>query len=326
MKIGSLDLGERPLLLAPMEDVTEPSFRYMCKKYGADMMYTEFASSDALVRNVNKTMNKLDIFSYERPVGIQIFGRDTESMVQAAKIAEAANPDVIDINFGCPVKKVACKGSGAGMLQNIPKMLEITGAIVKAVNIPVTVKTRLGWDETDKPIVELAEMLQDTGIQALTVHGRTRAQMYKGEADWTLIGRIKDNPRMRIPIIGNGDIDTPQKALDAFARYGVDGVMIGRGSIGRPWIFREVKHFLATGQLLPAPSLDETATGIIEFMRKSIERMGPRSGVVHMRRQFATAFKGLDDFRETRIKLLNTNTQEEAEEVLKYIVDRWGGQ
>jgi len=324
MKIGEIEFNQFPLFSAPMEDVTEPSFRYMCKKHGADMLYTEFASSDALVRSVNKTMNKIEIFDYERPIGIQIFGRETESMVEAAKIAEESNPDVIDINFGCPVKKVAGKGSGAGMLQNIPKMLEITSAIVKAVKKPVTVKTRLGWDETNKPIATLAEQLQDVGIQALTVHGRTRAQMYKGEADWTLIGDIKRNPRMHIPIIGNGDVDSPQKAKEMFDRYGVDAIMIGRASIGRPWIFREIKHYLKTGEQLPEPNLHETVEGIVEFMGKSIERKGDRRGVVHMRRQFATAFKGLDDFRETRIKLLTTENYDEAVSILRYIADRWG--
>lgn len=324
MKIGNIEFGKYPLFLAPMEDVTEPSFRYMCKKHGADMLYTEFASSDALIRNVNKTMSKIEIFDYERPIGIQIFGREIESMVEAAKIAEASQPDVIDINFGCPVKKVAGKGSGAGMLQNLPLMLKITESIVKAVNIPVTVKTRLGWDESSKPIVGLAEQLQDVGIQALTVHGRTRAQMYTGTADWTLIGEIKANPRMHIPIIGNGDVDSPQKAREMFDRYGVDAIMIGRASIGRPWIFREVKHYLLTGEILPEPTLRETVEGIIEFMQKSMERKGDRKGVVHMRRQFATAFKGLDDFRDTRVKLLNTDTYEDAVEVLNYIADRWG--
>lgn len=324
MKIGNIDFGQYPLFLAPMEDVTEPSFRYMCKKHGADMLYTEFASCDALIRNVNKTMSKIEIFDYERPIGIQIFGREVESMVQAAKIAEASNPDVIDINFGCPVKKVAGKGSGAGMLKNLPLLISITEAVVKAVNVPVTVKTRLGWDENSKPIVGLAEQLQDVGIQALTVHGRTRAQMYTGEADWTLIGEIKANPRMHIPIIGNGDVDSPQKAREMFDRFGVDALMIGRASIGRPWIFKEIKHYLATGEILPEPTLRETVDGIIEFMQKSMERKGDRSGVVHMRRQFATAFKGFDDFRDTRVKLLNTDTYEDAVEVLNYIVGRWG--
>lgn len=324
MKIGTIDFGQYPLFLAPMEDVTEPSFRYMCKKHGADMLYTEFASCDALIRNVNKTMSKIEIFDYERPIGIQIFGREIDSMVQAAKIAEASNPDVIDINFGCPVKKVAGKGSGAGMLKNLPLLISITEAVVKAVNVPVTVKTRLGWDESSKPIVGLAEQLQDVGIQALTVHGRTRAQMYTGQADWTLIGEIKANPRMHIPIIGNGDVDSPQKAREMFDRYGVDALMIGRASIGRPWIFKEIKHYLATGEILPEPTLRETVDGIIEFMEKSMERKGDRSGVVHMRRQFATAFKGLEDFRETRVKLLNTDTYESAVEVLNYIADRWG--
>ena len=253
MKIGSIDFGERPVFLAPMEDVTDPAFRLLCKRFGADMVYTEFVSSDALIREVNKTMQKLTISDEERPVAIQIYGKDTDAMVGAAKMVEAAGPDVLDLNFGCPVKKVAGKGGGAGMLQNIPKMLEITRAVVDAVKIPVTVKTRLGWNDESKIIVELAEQLQDCGIQALTIHGRTRAQMYTGQADWTLIGKVKDNPRMKIPIIGNGDITSPERAKECFDRYGVDAIMIGRGSFGRPWIFREVKHYLETGELWEDP-------------------------------------------------------------------------
>ena len=256
MKIRNIDLGERPVVLAPMEDVTDPAFRLMCKRFGADMVYTEFVSADALIRSVNKTMAKLNIDEQERPVAIQIYGKDVPTMVEAAKIVEEAKPDILDLNFGCPVKRVAGKGAGAGMLQNIPLMLEITKAVVDAVKIPVTVKTRLGWDHDHRIIVDLAEQLQDCGIEALTVHGRTRAQMYTGEADWTLIGDIKKNPRMHIPVIGNGDVTTPQRAKECFDKYGVDGIMIGRASFGRPWIFKEVKHYLETGEELPSLSFD----------------------------------------------------------------------
>ena len=287
-----------------MEDVSEPSFRYMCKKHGADMLYTEFASSDALIRSVNKTARKLKIFDYERPIAIQIFGRDPQSMADAAKIAEESHPDVIDINYGCPVKKVAGKGSGAGLLRNLPLMKEITEAVVKAVKTPVTAKTRLGWDDNDKPIISVAEMLQDCGVQALTIHGRTRAQMYTGEADWTLIGEVKANPRMTIPIIGNGDIDSPEKAKQMFGRYGVDAIMVGRASIGNPWIFRDIKHYLNTGQLLPPFLLSEQIKELKEFTLKSVELKGLPGGVIHMRRQFAKSFKGLENFKETRVKLL----------------------
>ena len=287
-----------------MEDVSEPSFRFMCKKHGADMLYTEFASCDALVRNVNKTTRKLITFDYERPVAVQIFGRDPQAMADAAKIAEESQPDIIDINFGSPVKKVAGKGSGAGLLRNLPLMKEITEAVVNAVKVPVTAKTRLGWDENDKPIVSVAEMLQDCGIHALTIHGRTRAQMYTGEANWSLIGDVKNNPRMTIPIIGNGDIDSPEKAKQMFDRYGVDAVMIGRASIGNPWIFRDVKHYLQTGELLPPFTLQEQIDELKEFTLKSVEFKGLPGGVIHMRRQFAKSFKGLENFKETRVKLL----------------------
>lgn len=323
-KIGDISFGKYPVFLAPMEDVTEPSFRAMCKKYGADMMYTEFASSDALVRNVNKTIKKLNVFDYERPVGIQIFGNNIDNMVEAAKIAETAKPDLIDINYGCPVKKVAGKGSGAGMLQDIPKMMEMTKRIVDSVSLPVTAKTRLGWDEDSKIIVDVAEQLQDCGIQALTIHGRTRAQMYKGEADWTLIGEVKNNPRMHIPIIGNGDITTPERAKEVFDLYGVDAIMIGRGSIGNPWIFKEVKHYLDTGEKLPPRSLIETVEMVKEFTEKSVEWKGLPGGVIHMRRQFATAFKGLHDFRETRIKLLTRTDYDETMQLLDEIAEKWG--
>lgn len=313
MKIKHIDLGERPIFLAPMEDVTDPAFRLMCKRFGADMVYTEFVSSDALVRSINKTMQKLHICDEERPVAIQIYGREVEAMRDAALIAEEAGPDILDINFGCPVKKVAGKGAGSGMLQNVPKMLEITRAVADAVKIPVTVKTRLGWDADHKIIVELAEQLQDCGIAALTIHGRTRAQMYTGEADWTLIGEVKNNPRMHIPIIGNGDITSAEKAKEYFERYGVDAIMIGRGSIGRPWIFREVKHYLKTGELLPAESPEWYLNVLREEARESIARLDERRGIIHIRRHLAATplFKGIPNFRDTRIAMLRTESVDE---------------
>lgn len=313
MKIGHIDLGERPVFLAPMEDVTDPAFRLMCKKFGADMVYTEFVSSDALIRSVNKTTQKLTICDEERPVAIQIYGKETEAMVDAARIVEEARPDILDINFGCPVKKVAGKGAGAGMLQNIPKMLEITRAVVDAVKIPVTVKTRLGWDADHKIIVDLAEQLQDCGIAALAIHGRTRAQMYTGEADWTLIGEVKNNPRMHIPIIGNGDVTSSVRAKECFDRYGVDAIMIGRGSIGRPWIFREVKHYLETGQELPAESFEWYLNVLREEVLNSVARLDERRGIIHIRRHLAATplFKGIPNFRETRIAMLRTESVEE---------------
>lgn len=313
MKIGHIDLGERPVFLAPMEDVTDPAFRLMCKKFGADMVYTEFVSSDALIRSINKTTQKLTICDEERPVAIQIYGKDTAAMVEAARIVEEARPDILDINFGCPVKKVAGKGAGAGMLQNIPKMLEITRAVVDAVNIPVTVKTRLGWDADHKIIVELAEQLQDCGIAALAIHGRTRAQMYTGEADWTLIGEVKNNPRMHIPIIGNGDVTSAVRAKECFDRYGVDAIMIGRGSIGRPWIFHEVKHYLETGEELPAESFEWYLNVLREEVLNSVDRLDERRGIIHIRRHLAATplFKGIPNFRETRIAMLRTESVEE---------------
>lgn len=313
MKIGHIDLGERPVFLAPMEDVTDPAFRLMCKKFGADMVYTEFVSSDALIRSVNKTTQKLTICDEERPVAIQIYGKDTAAMVDAARIVEEARPDILDINFGCPVKKVAGKGAGAGMLQNIPKMLEITRAVVEAVDIPVTVKTRLGWDADHKIIVELAEQLQDCGIAALAIHGRTRAQMYTGEADWTLIGEVKNNPRMHIPIIGNGDVTSAAGAKECFDRYGVDAIMIGRGSIGRPWIFREVKHYLERGEELPAEPFEWYLNVLREEVLNSVARLDERRGIIHIRRHLAATplFKGIPNFRETRIAMLRTESVEE---------------
>ncbi len=321
MIIGKLNFEKYPVLLAPMEDVTDISFRLMCKQFGADMVYTEFVSGDALIRHVNKTMNKLQLADEERPVAIQIYGRETGSMVEAAKICEEAGPDILDINFGCPVKKVARKGAGAGMLQNIPLMLEITKAVVRAVSIPVTVKTRLGWDNDNKIIVELAEQLQDCGIAALTVHGRTRAQMYTGEADWTLIGKIKENPRMHIPIIGNGDITSPEKCKAAFDTYGVDAVMIGRGSIGCPWIFEEVKHFLYTGELLPQRPVSHYMEILKKQVLQSVERLDERRGILHIRRHLAATplFKGIPDFKSTRIAMLRAGTVKELFEIMDAI-------
>ena len=313
MKIGHIDLGERPVFLAPMEDVTDQAFRLMCKEFGADMVYTEFVSSDALIRLVNKTTQKLSISDEERPVAIQIYGKETEAMVGAALIAEEARPDILDINFGCPVKKVAGKGAGAGMLQNIPKMLEIPRAVVDTVKIPVTVKTRLGWDADNRIITDLAEQLQDCGIAALAIHGRTRAQMYTGEADWTLIGEVKNNPRIHIPIIGNGDVTSAQGAKECFDRYGVDAIMIGRGSIGRPWIFREVKHYLETGKELPSESFEWYLNVLREETLNSIARLDERRGIIHIRRHLAATplFKGIPNFRETRIAMLRTESVEE---------------
>ncbi|MCD8264788.1 MAG: tRNA dihydrouridine synthase DusB [Tannerellaceae bacterium] len=325
MKIGSIDLGERPVLLAPMEDVTDISFRLMCKRFGADMVYTEFVSSDALIRHVNKTKEKLNVSEEERPVAIQIYGKEVEAMVEAARICEEARPDVLDINFGCPVKKVAGKGAGAGMLRNIPLMLDITRNVVKAVNILVTVKTRLGWDADNKVIVELAEQLQDCGIAALSIHGRTRAQMYTGEADWTLIGEVKNNPRMHIPIIGNGNVTSAEKCKECFDRYGVDGVMIGRGSIGRPWIFKEVKQYLATGQFLPEQPFEWYLDILKQQVLQSVERLDERRGILHIRRHLAATslFKGLPDFKQTRIAMLRANHVEELFEILDSIPSKY---
>ncbi len=309
MKIGTIDLGERPLFLAPMEDVTNAPFRLLCKEFGADMVTTEFVSSDALIRFVGKTQAKLSIAEAERPVAIQIYGRDVDSMVEAARICEAARPDVIDLNFGCPVKKVAGKGAGSGMLRNVPLLLAITRAVVQAVKLPVTVKTRLGWDHDSRIIVELAEQLQDCGIAALAIHGRTRSQMYTGEADWSLIGRVKENPRMTIPIIGNGDITTPEKAREAFDRYGVDGVMVGRASIGAPWIFGEMKQYLREGAVTPL-TVSAKMEVLRRQLRESVARLDERRGILHIRRHLAATplFKGIPHFRETRIAMLRAET------------------
>ena len=321
MKIANIDLGPQPVLLAPMEDVTDPAFRLMCKQFGADMVYTEFVSADALIRSVSKTEQKLNISDAERPVAIQIYGRDVDTMVQAAKIVEQAQPDIIDLNFGCPVKRVAGKGAGAGMLQNIPLMLDITRSVVNAVKTPVTVKTRLGWDANSKIIVNLAEQLQDCGIQALTIHGRTRAQMYTGEADWTLIGETKQNPRIHIPIIGNGDITTPQRAKECFERYGVDAIMIGRASFGRPWIFKEVKHYLETGEELPPLSAEWRLNVLRQEVIDSVNLLDERRGILHVRRHLAASplFKGIPNFRETRIRMLRAETQEELFRIFEEI-------
>jgi nifR3 family TIM-barrel protein len=321
MQINHIDLGNQPVLLAPMEDVTDPAFRLMCKRFGADMVYTEFVSSDALIRFVNKTQEKLTICDEERPVAIQIYGKDTDAMREAARIVEEAHPDVLDINFGCPVKRVAGKGAGAGMLRDIPKMLEITRAVVDAVRIPVTVKTRLGWDDNHKIIVGLAEQLQDCGIAALTIHGRTRAQMYTGEADWTLIGAVKNNPRMHIPIIGNGDITSPERARECFDRYGVDGVMVGRGAIGCPWIFREIKHYLTTGELLPRQPFEWYLEVLREEVLSSVARLDERRGILHIRRHLAATplFKGIPNFKPTRVAMLRAETVNELFEIMNRI-------
>ena len=312
MKIGTIDLGEYPVLLAPMEDVTDIAFRLMCKRFGADMVYTEFVSSDALVRHVNKTKAKLTVSNEERPVAIQIYGKEIDTMAEAARICEEAKPDLIDINFGCPVKKVANKGAGAGMLRNIPLMLDITREVVKVVKVPVTVKTRLGWDADHRIIVELAEQLQDCGIAALSIHGRTRAQMYTGQADWTLIGEVKNNPRMHIPIIGNGDITSAELCDEHFRRYGVDGVMIGRGSIGRPWIFREVKHLLTMGEALPEASFEWYLDILKQQVLDSVGRLDEHRGILHIRRHLAATplFKGIPDFKPTRVAMLRAETVE----------------
>lgn len=324
MTIGDISLGKEPVLLAPMEDITDPSFRLICKDYGTDLMYTEFISADGLIRNGEKSVKKLNILDMERPVGIQIYGNQVEPMVEAAIIAEQAKPDLIDINFGCPVKKIANRGAGSGMMRNVPLMVEITDAIVKAVKLPVTVKTRLGWDEENKNVVEIAERLQDVGIKAITIHGRTRSQMYKGEADWTLIGEVKNNPRMTIPVIGNGDITTPQRARECFDRYGVDGIMIGRAAVGRPWIFRSVKYYLATGELLPEPTVSEKVDLALRHIDKSIAFKEGKRSIFEMRRHLSNYFKGLPHFKETRLRLVTTTDIDEIKANLEEIRQGWG--
>jgi nifR3 family TIM-barrel protein len=307
-----------------MEDITDPSFRMVCKMYGADFMYTEFVSSDGLIRDGKKSVRKLDIYDFERPIGIQLYGHLTDSMVEAALIAEEAKPELIDINFGCPVKKIANRGAGAGMLRNLPLMIEMTEAIVKSVKLPVTVKTRLGWDDDSKNIVEISERLQDIGIQALTIHGRTRAQLYRGNADWTLISAVKNNPRMKIPIIGNGDIDGPIRAKEMIDRYGVDGIMIGRATVGRPWIFRDIRHYLNTGELLPEPSVNEKADLALLHLDKSLEYKEGKRAIFEMRRHLSNYFKGLPHFKETRLRLLTAVEVDHIRNIIEDIREKWG--
>jgi nifR3 family TIM-barrel protein len=325
VKIGSITLNDFPLLLAPMEDVSDPPFRAVCKENGADLMYTEFISSEGLIRDAAKSRQKLDLFEYERPVGIQLFGSDIDHMIQSAEIATEAKPDLIDINYGCPVKNVACRGAGAALLQDIPKMVRMTEAVVKATHLPVTVKTRLGWDDNSRNIVEVAERLQDIGIQALTIHGRTRVQMYKGSADWTLIGRVKDNPRIIIPIFGNGDIDSPQKALEYKNRYGVDGVMIGRAAIGYPWIFNEIKAYINSGTHLAPPDVTERVRVTRKHLEFSIQWKGDRTGVFEMRRHYTNYFKGIPDFKPFRMRLVESSDKRELFSILDEISETYSG-
>ncbi|PZX53274.1 tRNA dihydrouridine synthase DusB [Algoriphagus chordae] len=321
VKIGNLELGDFPLLLAPMEDVSDPPFRAVCKQNGADLMYTEFISSEGLIRDAAKSVAKLDIFDYEKPIGIQIFGNEIASMREAAAIVEEAQPDILDINYGCPVNKVACKGAGAGILLDIDKMVSMTAEIVKAVNIPVTVKTRLGWDNDTIRIVEVAERLQDVGIQAISIHARTRKQMYKGEADWSYLNQVKENPRLHIPVFGNGDIDTPEKAQEYKNKYNVDGMMIGRASIGYPWIFNEIKHFLATGEKLAAPGLDERIAVAKKHLDFSVEWKGPKLGILEMRRHYTNYFRGMPNFKQYRSEMVTAETYEHVYEILEKVSD-----
>ncbi|MFK8036746.1 MAG: tRNA dihydrouridine synthase DusB [Crocinitomicaceae bacterium] len=323
VKIRDIDLGDFPLLLAPMEDVSDPPFRALCKKNGADLMYTEFISSEGLIRDAAKSVQKLDIYEYERPIGIQIFGYDIDSMRKTTEIVEQTNPDIIDINYGCPVKKVACKGAGAGILKDIPKMVEMTAEIVKATHLPVTVKTRLGWDDDTKYIVEVAERLQDVGIEALSIHGRTRKQMYKGEADWRLISEVKTNPKIKIPIFGNGDIDSPEKAVEYQKKYGVDGVMIGRASIGYPWIFNEIKHFIKTGKHLAPPSVGDRVTAARTHLDMSVDWKGEILAVNEMKRHYSNYFKGISHFKDYRIKLVTSFDLNEVYDTLSEIEDKF---
>ncbi len=325
MKIDNIDLGDKPVFLAPMEDITDPSFRYICKQFGADVVFTEFISSDGLIRDGKKSVAKLNIYDYERPIGIQLYGHITESMVDASIVAEKANPDFIDINFGCPVRKIANRGAGAGMVRNIPLMMEMTKAIIAATNKPVTVKTRLGWDEDNKNIKEVAIMLQDLGVKALTIHGRTRAQMYKGKSDWTLIGEVKNNPNIHIPIIGNGDITSPEIAKRMFDEYGVDGIMIGRAAVGKPWLFKNIKQYLQTGIIPKDPSLDEKVDLAKEHFQKSIEIKSGTVGIYEMRRHFSNYFKALPNFKELRLKLLTTMDVNEIFDLLEVIREKYKG-
>ena len=323
VKIGTIDLGDFPLLLAPMEDVSDPPFRLVCKQNGADLMYTEFISSEGLIRAAAKSRKKLDIFEYERPIGIQIFGSLIESMREATEIASQAQPDLIDINYGCPVKNVACRGAGASLLQDIDKMVAMTKAVVESTHLPVTVKTRLGWDDTTKNVYEVAERLQDVGIKALTIHGRTRAQMYKGQADWSLIREIKRNPRIQIPIFGNGDVDSVEKAANWRLEYEVDGIMFGRAAIGYPWIFREIKHFFATGEKLAGPTLAERISVCSTHLEKSIEWKGTKTGIFEMRRHYANYFKGIPDFKEYRMRLVSLENVDDISSVLSEIEEKF---
>ncbi len=325
VKIRDIELGDFPLLLAPMEDVSDPPFRALCKENGADLMYTEFISSEGLIRDAVKSVEKLDIFEYERPVGIQIFGNDIESMKLATEITAKTNPDIIDINYGCPVKKVACKGSGAGILQDIPKMVRMTAEIVKSTSLPVTVKTRLGWDEDSKYIVEVAERLQDVGIEGISIHGRTRKQMYKGEADWTLIAEVKNNPRMHIPVFGNGDIDTPEKAVLYKDKYGVDGIMIGRASIGHPWIFNEIKHYQKTGEHLPKPTLDQRVDAARRHLEMSVKWKGEKLAIVEMKRHYSNYFRGIPHFKAFRSKLVTSFDLNEVYDTLDEVAEKFKG-
>jgi tRNA-dihydrouridine synthase B len=323
IRIGKIELDDFPLLLAPMEDVSDPPFRAVCKENGADLMYTEFISTEGLIRDAIKSRQKLDIFDYERPVGIQIFGGDEEAMALSAKIVEATNPDLLDINYGCPVKKVVCKGAGAGVLRDIDLMVRLTKAVVNATSLPVTVKTRLGWDDSSKNIEEVAERLQDVGIQALSIHGRTRTQMYKGEADWSLIARVKNNQRINIPIFGNGDIDTPEKAVEYKNRYGVDGIMIGRAAIGYPWVFREIKHFIQTGEHLSAPTIEERIAVTKKHLHGSVLWKGEKLGILEMRRHYANYLKGLPNIKEWRGKLVMANSIAELEDILNAVAEQY---
>jgi nifR3 family TIM-barrel protein len=326
VKIGQIELGDFPLLLAPMEDVSDPPFRAVCKEGGADLMYTEFISSEGLIRDATKSRQKLDIFEYERPIGIQLFGGDVGNMVRSAEIAAEVHPDLIDINYGCPVKAVACRGAGAALLQDIPKMVKMTEEIVRCTSLPVTVKTRLGWDDKTKNVVEVAERLQDIGVKALTIHGRTRVQMYKGAADWSLIARIKENPRMNIPVFGNGDVDSPLKALDHKNRYGVDGIMIGRAAIGYPWIFNEIKRYLQTGELSLPPDIEERVRITKKHLEFSVRWKGDRVGIFEMRRHYANYFRGIPDFKPFRTRLVGVETASEVIAILDEVVEVYSQQ
>jgi tRNA-dihydrouridine synthase B len=323
-RIGKVEIEKHPLLLAPMEDLSDPPFRYICKEYGADLMYTEFISSDGLIRHGTKSVKKLEIFDYERPIGIQLYGHLVEPMVEATRLVEGAMPDLIDINFGCPVKKIARRGAGAGMLRDVPLMVRMTEAIVQQTRLPVTVKTRLGWDDQNKNILEVALRLQDAGIKALTIHGRTGAQLYRGQADWSLIGEVKNHPDIEIPIIGNGDITGPEIAAERFKQYGVDAIMIGRATVGKPWIFREIKHYLETGEILPPPGLKEKVSLARMHFQRSLEWKGDPRGIFEMRRHFSNYFKGLPDFKEIRLKLVTTLEVEEINDILDLIEQRYG--